>query len=185
MMRDAVINVVGPRTGSGASGCLSLLVVVGAVVALLLAGVSFLGSLQQAMLLNDPNVRAAQARAEIAQADLRTARAQHDAASIRHSESIEASWDPITAGVLHGVGLGLLVAVPTFLLMGTALLFRRHLSLPTKDGRVAIVGLDRELSREALIRYQLRELAGVATYEALPAQRPAAVEPAASAVEES
>jgi hypothetical protein len=34
---------------------------------------------------------------------------------------------------------------------------------------VAIVGLDRELSREALIRYQLRELAGVATYEALPA----------------
>jgi hypothetical protein len=45
---------------------------------------------------------------------------------------------------------------------------------------VAIVGLDRELSREALIRYQLRELAGVATYEALPAQRPAALEPGRS-----
>src|SRR5438270_14040264 len=113
MMRDAVINVVGPR--SGGRGSLSLLVVVCAVVALLVAGASFLGSLQEAVMLNDPNVRAAQARAEIAQADLRTAQAQHDAASIRHSESIEASWDPITAGALHGVGLGLLVAVPTFL----------------------------------------------------------------------
>jgi hypothetical protein len=81
-------------------------------------------------------------------------------------------------GVVHGVGLGVLVAVPAFLVLGAGLLLRRHLSLPTKDGRVSIVGLDRELSREALIRYQLRELSGVATYEALPAQRPAAAEPA-------
>jgi hypothetical protein len=80
--------------------------------------------------------------------------------------------------VVHGVGLGVLVAVPAFLVLGAGLLLRRHLSLPTKDGRVSIVGLDRELSREALIRYQLRELSGVATYEALPAQRPAAAEPA-------
>jgi hypothetical protein len=171
MMRDAVINVIGPRTSSGGGGGLSLLVMVGAIVALFLAGASFLGSLQQMMLSNDPSVRAAEARAEVARADLRAAQAEHDAASIRHSESIEASWDPITAGVVHGVGLSLLVAVPLFLLLGAGLLMRRHLSLPAKDGRVPIVGLDRELSREALIRYQLRELAGVATYEALPAKR--------------
>jgi hypothetical protein len=75
-------------------------------------GAAFLGSVQQAVLLNDPNVRAAQARTEVAQADLRAARAEHDAASIRHSGALEASWDPITAGVVHMVGLGLLIAVP-------------------------------------------------------------------------
>jgi hypothetical protein len=92
-------------------------------------------------------------------------------ASIRHSEAIEASWDPITAGVVHMVGLGLLVGVPLVLLLAAGLLLRRHLSLPRRDGRVAIVGLDRELSREALIRYQLRELAGMAAYEALTSER--------------
>src|SRR5437879_6583782 len=143
MMRDAVINVIGPRTSSGGGGRLSLLVVVGALVALLFAGALFLSSLQQTVMMNDPNVRAAAARAQVAQEDLRVAQAEHDAASIRHSESIEATWDPIIAGVVHGVGLGVLVAVPAFLLLGAGLLLRRHLSLPTRDGRVSIVGLDR------------------------------------------
>jgi hypothetical protein len=71
---------------------------------------------------------------------------------------------------VHLVGLGLLVVVPLAVLLACGLLVSRHMSLPTRDGRVPIVGLDRELSREALIRYQLRELAGVAMYEALPAK---------------
>jgi hypothetical protein len=170
MMRDAVINVgVSGRSG-GLGGRVGLILLLGVVVALLWAGASFLGSLQQTVMLSDPNVRAAEARAEIADADRRAAQSEHDRASIQHAQAIEASWDPISAGVMHLVGLGLLVAVPLVLLLAAGLLLRRHLSLPTKDGRVAIVGLDRELSREALIRYQLRELAGVATYEALPAR---------------
>jgi hypothetical protein len=170
MMRDAVINVGVPGRSGGLGGRLALVLTLGALAGLLLAVATALGSIQQTVMLSDPNVRAAEARAKIADADLRAAQSEHDRASIQHAQAIEASWDPITAGVLHGVGLGLLVAVPAFLLLGAGLLFRRHLSLPTKDGRVAIVGLDRELSREALIRYQLRELAGVATYEALPLQ---------------
>jgi hypothetical protein len=170
MMRDAVINVGVSGRSRGLGGRLALVLLLGVVVALLWAGASFLGSIQQTVMLSDPNVRAAEARAEIADADRRAAQAEHDRASVQHAQAIEAGWDPITAGVLHVVGLGLLVAVPAFLLLGASLLLRRHLSLPTKDGRVSIVGLDRELSREALIRYQLRELAGVATYEALPAK---------------
>ncbi len=170
MMRDAVINVGVAQRGSGVARLLGLLVVVGGLVALLWAAASALGAAEQAVMLQDPGYRSATARAQIAQADLEAAKAEHDAASIRHSEAIEASWDPITAGVVHVVGLGLLVVVPLVLLLACGLLMRRHLSLPTKDGRVPIVGLDRELSREALIRYQLQELAGVATYEALPAR---------------
>jgi hypothetical protein len=171
MMRDAVINVGVAQRGSGVARLLGLLVVVGGLVALLWAAASALAAAEQAVMLQDAGYRAATARAQIAQADLETAKAEHDAASIRHSEAIEASWDPITAGVVHVVGLGLLVGVSLVVLLAAGLLLRRHLSLPTRDGRVAIVGLDRELSREALIRYQLRELAGMAAYEARPSER--------------
>jgi len=171
MMRDAVINVgVSGRSG-GLGGRQALALLLGVLVALLWGGASFLGSLHRMVMLSDPTVRAAEARAEIADADRRAAQSEYDRASIQHAQSIEASWDPITAGVVHLVGLGLLVVAPLVLLLAAGLLLRRHLSLPTRDGRVAVVGLDRELSREALIRYQVRELAGVATYEALPAGR--------------
>jgi hypothetical protein len=171
MMRDAVINIVGPRSGGSGGGMLRLLAVAGVVAAILWAGLSALTAAEQAIMLQDPAYRAAETHARAAEADLKAAQAEHDAASIRHAQAIEASWDPITAGAFHLVGLGLLVAVPVFLLLGAGLLLRRHISLPTRDGRVPIVGLDRELSREALIRYQLRELAGVPTYEALPVGR--------------
>jgi hypothetical protein len=47
------------------------------------------------------------------------------------------------------------------------LVFMRHLSLPARDGRVPLVGLDRELSAQALFHYQARR-AGGAGFEALP-----------------
>jgi hypothetical protein len=51
------------------------------------------------------------------------------------------------------------------------LMVRRHLSLPTADGRVPLVGLDRDLSREALFRYQALR-GGGASFEALPIEQP-------------
>jgi hypothetical protein len=44
------------------------------------------------------------------------------------------------------------------------------MSLPTKDGRVPLVGLDRELSAEALFRYQALQSSGP-RLEALPMGR--------------
>ena len=171
MMRDAVINVGVTQRGSGVAGLVGLLIVVGAVVALLWAIVSALGAAEQAVMFQDPSYRAATERASVAQADLAAAKAEHDAASIRHSQAIEASWDPITAGVVHLVGLGLLVVVPLAVLLACGLLIRRHMSLPTRDGRVPIVGLDRELSWDALNRYQALQGAGGARFEALPVGR--------------
>ena len=168
MMRDAVINVGVAQRGSGMARLLGPLVVVGAVVALLWAVVSALGAAEQAVMFQDPSYRAATERASVAQADLAAAKAEHDAASIRHSQAIEASWDPITAGVVHLVGLGLLVVVPLAVLLACGLLIRRHMSLPTRDGRVPIVGLDRELSWDALNRYQALQGVRGARFEALP-----------------
>jgi hypothetical protein len=68
--------------------------------------------------------------------------------------------------LLGGVPVGLLLA-----LAAATLMLRRHMSLPTRDGRVPLVGLDQDMSREALIHYQLRVLSRGASYEALP-QRP-------------
>jgi hypothetical protein len=171
MMRDAVINVGVAQRGSGMARLLGPLVVVGAVVALLWAVVSALGAAEQAVMFQDPSYRAATERASVAQADLAAAKAEHDAASIRHSQAIEASWDPITAGVVHLVGLGLLVVVPLAVLLACGLLIRRHMSLPTRDGRVPIVGLDRELSWDALNRYQALQGGRGARLEALPVGR--------------
>jgi hypothetical protein len=66
--------------------------------------------------------------------------------------------------------VALLAAVPIgliALLVAGALWFRRSMSLPTADGRAPLVGLDRELSREALLRYQALKGPG-SVYEALP-----------------
>ena len=172
MMRDAVINVGVAQRGSGMARLIGPLVVVGAVVALLWAVVSALGAAEQAVMFQDPSYRAATERASVAQADLAAAKAEHDAASIRHSQAIEASWDPITAGVVHLVGLGLLVVVPLAVLLACGLLIRRHMSLPTRDGRVPIVGLDRELSWDALNRYQALQGDRGARFEALPVGGP-------------
>jgi hypothetical protein len=51
-----------------------------------------------------------------------------------------------------GTGVDRLIVVLALVagLVGTGLFVRRHLSLPTQDGRVPLVGLDRELSAEAL-----------------------------------
>jgi hypothetical protein len=65
----------------------------------------------------------------------------------------------------HLAVVALLVAAPAALVVGI-LIFRRHLSLPTADGRVPLVGEDQELSREAPLRYQSLR-AGGPVYQAL------------------
>jgi hypothetical protein len=80
--------------------------------------------------------------------------------------------DSLTCGsrisaVVHVVEIRGLVAVPLAVLVGGGLLFRRHLSLPTKDGRVPLVGLDRDFSLDASQRYQALISQGP-TFEALP-----------------
>ncbi len=134
MMRDAVINVgVSGRSG-GLGGRLALVLTIGALAGLLLAVAAALDSIQQTVMLSDPNVRAAEAGAKIADADRRAAQSEHDRASIQHAQAIEASWDPITAGVVHVVGLGLLVVVPLVLLLACGLLMRRHRACPPRTG---------------------------------------------------
>ena len=111
MMRDAVINVGVAQRGSGMARLLGPLVVVGAVVALLWAVVSALGAAEQAVMFQDPSYRAATERASVAQADLAAAKAEHDAASIRHSQAIEASWDPELSDSM--VAISFLSILPT------------------------------------------------------------------------
>jgi hypothetical protein len=51
-------------------------------------------------------------------------------------------------------------AAPVAALVLGILMFRKNLSLPTADGRVPLVGEDRELSREAPLRYQTLSAGG-------------------------
>ena len=109
----------------------------------------------------------------MAAADHRAAELQRDTASIRAQQASEAAWQPILVGAQRLALLGLLLAIPAALVAGLIagiFIFRRHLSLPTRDGRVPLVGLDRELSREALLRYQALRAAGPAL-EVLPPPR--------------
>ena len=104
---------------------------------------------------------------------MRTAQLNREATTTRAEGAAEASWQPWTVGAEHVAVVALLGAVPVGLLLalvGAGLMFRRHLSLPTRDGRVPLVGLDRELSAEALLRYQALQGKG-ATVEALPVGR--------------
>ena len=50
--------------------------------------------------------------------------------------------------------------------VAAGLMLRRHMRLPTVDGRVPLIGLDREFSLEALERYQALKSSGP-VYQAL------------------
>ncbi|MBJ7598814.1 hypothetical protein [Candidatus Nephthysia bennettiae] len=141
-----------------------------AVVAVLAALYLLIGRAQDAFLMTSPAVQRAEVQARVAEEEYRTAELQRDTAAIRRDQATENVWQPWVAGVGHEVLIGLIVLVPLVLLIGTTLLFRRHMSLPTKDGRVPLVGLDRELSAEALFRYQALQSPGP-RFEALPVGR--------------
>ncbi|MBJ7601204.1 hypothetical protein [Candidatus Nephthysia bennettiae] len=149
-----------------------LLLMVGVAIAVLLAAVSLLAGIRETVMLSSPEVRSAQARQSIAESNYRTAELNRQAADTRAQGAAEAAWEPWKVGAQSVALVALLGAVPVTLLaalVGAGLLFRRHISLPMPDGRVPLVGLDRELSAEALFRYQA--LRGGASYEALPAGR--------------
>jgi hypothetical protein len=161
--------------GGGSSGAgllVRALVGVLAVVVVVAASVVLLAQLRETLSLSSPEVRAAQARQSVAETDQRTAELQRDTASIHAQAAAEAGWQPWVVGAQRMAVVALLLAVPALLaLLAVAgvLFLRRHLSLPTADGRVPLVGLDRELSREALANYQRGVLTrGRATFEALP-----------------
>jgi hypothetical protein len=156
--------------GRGIAPVLWLAAVVGVIAALAL----LFGQIRDTVSMADPAVRAAQARASIAEADHRTAELQRETANLKAQNSAEAPWEPAMVGAQHIAVLGLLFAVPVGLLLALgagALMVRRHLSLPTSDGRVPLVGLDQELSAEALFRYQALR-GGGSSYEALPVGQP-------------
>jgi len=142
----------------------------GVVIGLLLATVSVLAGIRETVMLSSPEVRAAQARQSIAESNYRTAELNRQTVDTRARGAAEAAWEPWKVGAQSVAVVALLGAVPVTLLaalVGAWLLFRRHISLPMPDGRVPLVGLDRELSAEALFRYQA--LRSGSPYEALPA----------------
>jgi hypothetical protein len=145
----------------------------GVVIGLLIAAASVLSGIRETVMLSSPDVREAQARQTIAESNLRTAQLNRETSTTRAQGAAEASWEPWKVGAESVAVVGLLGAVPLALLaslVGAGLLFRRHMSLPTRDGRVPLIGLDRELSAEALFRYQALQGKG-ATVEALPVAR--------------
>jgi hypothetical protein len=141
-----------------------------AVVAVLATLYLLIGRAQDAFLMTSPDVQRVEVQARVAEEEHRTAELQRETAAIRRDQATENVWQPWMAGIGQGVLIGLMVLVPLALLIGTTLLFRRHISLPTKDGRVPLVGLDRELSAEALFRYQALQNSGP-RLDALPAGR--------------
>ncbi|MDQ6900299.1 MAG: hypothetical protein M3072_12465 [Candidatus Dormibacteraeota bacterium] len=163
--------------GAGGPGrALGPVVWVVVLVAAVAAIVVLLAQLRETVLLSSSEVRAAQARQSVAEADHRTAELQRDTATVRAQQAAEVGWTQWIVGAEHVALLALLAAVPLALLgalvMG-GLFFRRHLSMPTSDGRIPVVGLDRELSREALLSYQRLALRGDRpTYEVLPVDQP-------------
>jgi hypothetical protein len=107
--------------------------------------------------MTSPEVQRAQVQTRVAEEQHRTAELQRETVTIRAQGNAKAPWEPVMVGAEHIALLALLIAVPLALvgvLVGTALLFPRHVSLPTSDGRVPLVGLDREFSQQALQRYQ-------------------------------
>src|SRR2546426_3890978 len=137
------------------------------VVGVLAAGAACLSGIREAVLLSSPAVREAQARQSVAEANYRTAELARETRSADAQAASEAAWQPWLTGAERVALIALLVAVPVglvALLVGAVFLFRRHLSLPTSDGRVPLVGLDRDLAREALVHYQLHILSRGATY---------------------
>jgi hypothetical protein len=145
-----------------------LVVVVGCVV--------LLSQLRETVVMTSADVRMAQARQSIANANHRTAELDRQTKAERDQAAAEAPWQPWIVGAQRFAMVALLAAVPLALLgalVAAGLLLRRHVSLPTVDGRVPLVGLDRAMSKEALARYQrLQELRrSVPTYEALPVGR--------------
>jgi uncharacterized membrane protein len=167
----ATAVAVGGRAGSGLlRPLLWALVVVAIVVAL----TALLGGIRELVLMTSPEVQRAQVQTRVAEEQHRTAELQRETATIRAQRKAEAPWESVMVGAEHMALLALLIAVPVALVAafaGAVLLFRRHVSLPTRDGRVPLVALDQDMSREALIHYQLRVLSRGASYEALP-QRP-------------
>ncbi|MBJ7599757.1 hypothetical protein [Candidatus Nephthysia bennettiae] len=129
-----------------------------AIVAVAMVSMSVLGQLRLTWEeISNPQVQAAQQRAQIAEADNRAANLRRDTANQQARQAVEPSWQQRIVATEGVIVVALLVAIPlaiVAILVALALLFRRHLSIPTRDGRVPLVGLDRELSREALIGYQ-------------------------------
>lgn len=160
----------GGRTG----GAFRLALMAAIVVGVLAAGAACLLGIREAVLLSSPAVREAQARQSVAEANYRTAELARGTRSADAQAASEAAWQPWLTGAERLALIALLFAVPVVLLaglVGAVSLFRRHLSLPTSDGRVPLVGLDRDMAREALVHYQLRVLSRGASYEALPTDR--------------
>jgi hypothetical protein len=160
--------------GGRVGGAFRLALMAAIVVGVLGAGAACLSGIREAVLLSSPAVREAQARQSVAEAHYRTAELGRQTRSANAQAATEAAWQPWLTGAERVALIALLAAVPVglvALLMGAVFLFRRHLSLPTSDGRVPLVGLDRDMAREALVHYQLRVLSRGASYEALSAER--------------
>lgn len=154
-------------TGGAGGGGAGMALIVGLVAALALAVGWGAMQVRDAAMASDPVVAAARSRQTAAEADLRTGELQRQNAAEAASAADSLTWGSRISGVGHVAEIGALVVVPLAVLVGAGLLFRRHLSLPTKDGRVPLVGLDREFSLDASQRYQALINKGP-TFQALP-----------------
>src|SRR5438128_1358696 len=144
MLRNATIHMGDARRGGGGVAGLMGLVMAAALVGLLIV---FLVQARETWLMTSPDVQRAEAQARVSDAHHRAAESERQAAQARAEEAAAASWTPWTEAAKHLAMIVGLAALAAFLVagpLGAALLFRRHLSLPTRDGRVPLVGLDRE-----------------------------------------
>jgi hypothetical protein len=156
--------------GGGGRGAVGILALVGLVVAVAFAIGWGAMQVRDTVMASDPAVAAARARQAAAEADLRAGELQRQNRAEQATAIDSLTWGSRISTVGHVVEIGVLAAVLAAVvgaLVGAGLLFRRHLSLPTKDGRVPLVGLDREFSLDASQRYQALISQGP-TFEALP-----------------
>ncbi len=104
-----------------------------------------------------PELQRAKVSEQVAEAQRHSAELRKQTADENAKAQVEPDWQARIVAVQGSVQIALLVALPIALLtvlVGVGLLMRRHLSMPTRDGRVPLVGVDREFSLEALQRYQ-------------------------------
>ncbi|MBJ7605363.1 MAG: hypothetical protein JF885_03495 [Candidatus Dormibacteraeota bacterium] len=104
-----------------------------------------------------PELQRAKVAEQVAEAQRHSAELRKETADENAKAAVEPDWQARIVAVQGSVQVALLVALPLAVLsalVALALMIRRHLSMPTRDGRVPLVGVDREFSLEALQRYQ-------------------------------
>lgn len=156
--------------GGGGQAAAGLLALMGVLVAIAFAIGWGAMQVRDTAMASDPAVAAARSRQAAAEADLKTGELQRQNRAEQAAAAEDLTWGSRISAVGHVVEIGAVALVPVLLVGALAsggLFVRRHLSLPTKDGRVPLVGLDREFSLDASQRYQALQSRGP-TFEALP-----------------